>query len=200
MAILTFPQIHPDSLQWHLANNTQTFTSPLSGATQTLAQPGARWSATMSFRNRRGDELRELQTFITALRGSAGRFRLHNFAQPIPRGTATGSPLVSGSNQLGNTLSTDSWTASTVGIMRAGDYFQVGNELKMLTTDSDSDPGGATTLNFEPPLRFAPTDGSTIIINKPTAIFRLTDDRQGRFSHRHGGLADTSIQCIEAFY
>ena len=40
-------------------------------------------------------------------------------------GVATGTPVVSGAGQTGSTLNTSGWTASTTGILKAGDVFTI---------------------------------------------------------------------------
>jgi hypothetical protein len=179
MPILTWPTLSrklPPQLDWSLVSNTQTFQSPLSGSVQTVEMPGARWRVSFTLSSLDAADSAALRSFLVQLRGQAGRFYLHNFARPTPRGIATGTPVVSGASQTGNTLVTSGWSNSVAGILKAGDYFSVNSELKMLVADASSNGSGVATLTFEPPLRSSPANGASITTNKPTATFRLDED------------------------
>lgn len=193
---IPFPDISPASLEWRLVSNTQVFKSPLSGATQTLELPGARWAAALSYFNLEVAQLRVLSAFLVRLRGQAGTFTLHDFARPTPEGLATGTPVVSGAGQSGNTLVTTGWTTSITGILLAGDYIQVGDELKMVVADANSDGSGGATLTIEPPWRNSPANGVGIVTNQPKCIMRLADPETG-WKTSPPVLTDISFNCIE---
>jgi len=173
---LTFPVNIPSKAQWQLVSNTRVFKSPLDGSVQTSESPGSRWHVSLSFTKQGPAEGRSLMAFLVSLRGEAGRFYLHDHTQPTPRGTITGSPVVSGAAQIGSTINTTGWT----GTLLAGDLVNIGTELKMITADVTA--AGVTAITFEPPLRQSPVNASPIIINKPTAIFKLTGDNLASFS------------------
>jgi hypothetical protein len=159
MTTLTWPTLTrslPSQFEWSLVSNTQTFTSPLSGAIQTVEIPGARWTVSFSLTAMDAADAALWRAFTAKLRGQAGRFYLWNMARPIARGIGTGTPVVSGAGQSGATLVTSGWTISTTGILKAGDFFSVNGELKLLVADANSDGSGVATLTFEPPLRSSP--------------------------------------------
>jgi len=194
-----FPSISPNAVEWQLISNTQSFTSPLDKTVQTLELPGARWMATLSFTRLSDTEARTLLAFLTALRGQAGRFTMHDHSHPTPSGIATGTPLVNGASQSGGTLITDGWTPSQTGILKAGDWLGVNGELHMVTADADSDVSGNATFSIEPPLRASPSDNAPITVNSPTATFRLMDDGQTRWKATPGDINAMTITCIESF-
>jgi hypothetical protein len=37
------------------------------------------------------------------------------------------------------------------------------------------------------------------MVNRPTAIMRLTNDEQGAFDHEEGGYASVNLQLVEVF-
>ena len=201
MAILQFPEISPPSrLSWRLVPRTQVFTSPLSGGEQTAELPGARWEALIGWNALTKGEVRRLRAFVIQLKGRAGRFYLHDFSHSIPDGVATGSAIVNGSNQVGNSLNTKGWTPNTAAIMRAGDYFSLSTgELKMLTHDANSDALGQTQLKFEPPIRNMPSDGSALTLIKPACVMRLIDDNQDQFTVDGSLVRDYTLSAVEAF-
>ncbi len=198
--VLSFPgDLYPSATEWGLHHNTQTFTSPLSKSVQAREFPGARWQAKLTFGPLKQQQSAALRSFLARLRGASGRFYLHDHAKPEAVGAAIGAPIVMGVLQTGITLNTIGWSPSVPVILKAGDYFSVGPELKILTADAHSGADGAATLKFEPPLRNAPADGTPLVTSKPAAVFRLKDDRQARFRNRSDGLSSITIECVEVF-
>lgn len=181
MTILTWPVLTraaPRLVRWGLTSNTMSFSSPLSGAMQTVEMPGARWRCSFVMENLAEADAALLQALLVQLRGQANRLLLHNFARPTPRGTATGTPLVNGASQTGVSLITDGWTAG-ITALRTGDFFGVNGELKMVTADAVADGSGNATISFEPPLRSSPADNAAITTTKPLAIFMLSSPDSG---------------------
>jgi len=202
MTIQTFPTLTrmaaPRSIEWRIEANTQTFTSPLSGSVQTLELPGARWGVSFVFEDLPEADSVKLETFLAKMRGQAGRCYLYHFARPTPRGVATGTPLVKGANQTGNTLVTDGWSNSITGILLAGDFFGVNGELKQLVEDANSNGSGEATLVFESPLRAKPADNAALTTSKPTSVFRLTSS-MSKWSVKPGLFSDFTFDFIEQF-
>lgn len=188
----------PAQFDWQLVSNTQTFQSPLSGAVQTVEMPGARWAAQFTLSTLDAADAAAWRVFTALLRGQSGRFTLHNLARPTPRGVATGTPVVSGAGQTGNTLATSGWTASTTGILKAGDFIGVNGELKMVVADASSDGAGLATITFEPPLRSSPANLAAITTNKPTATFKMDEDT-ARTTTTAPGFDAVSIACTEVW-
>lgn len=176
MTILTFPSITPNESVWGLRSNTQQFRSPFTGSVQTIELAGSRWFATLTFNNLTSEDRRTMTAFLVQLRGGSGRFYLYDHSHSTPAGVGTGTPLVKGGSQTGRSLNTDGWTVSQTGILKAGDYFSVNDELKMVTADCNSDGSGNSTVNFEPPLRASPSDNATITVTQPKAVMMLSED------------------------
>jgi hypothetical protein len=106
-------------------------------------------------------------------------------------------PYVYGAGQTGNSLVVWGWQESITGILKAGDFFSVNGELKMVTADANTDALGRTTLQFEPPLRSAPADLAQVTVDQPTGTFMLTEDIV-QWSTNGPGLVNIPISCIEA--
>lgn len=199
MTILSFPSIRPDSLQWRLVTVTESFSSPETGHEQTADVPGvARWMAAMVFNDLTRSEAFDLEAFLVECNGQAGRFYLWNMARETARGMATGTPVVDGAANYGGLLATRDWTPNVNGILKRGDYFSVGDELKMLRADANADAYGRATLLLGPNLRNVPTDGTAIVTASPKGIFRLSDDNQAdmKYSDALGGYA---VTCVETW-
>lgn len=107
--------------------------------------------------------------------------------------------LVNGASQTGSKLWIDGLTASTAGLLKAGDMIAVYTtrwELKRLTSDLDSNASGQGQVLFEPPLRSSPADNAPIAIHKPMGRFLLADEEVS-WSSRPGVLSDFSVSFIE---
>ena len=201
MTVLSFPSgIQIRAARFGLQGNSQTFSSPLSGDTQTVAYPGARWVATFTLVPKKRDDMAEITAFLANLQGVAGRFYGYDPNATTPRGIATGTPLVNGASQTGKTLVTDGWTTSQTGILKAGDYFQVNGELKMVTADCNSDGSGNATISFTPALRDSPANNATITVTNPKCIMRLDSDDQSTWDVSESGFYDISFSATEAFF
>ncbi len=199
MTTLTWPTLTrtaPRDVEWTLQSNTIAFQSPLSGAVQTVEFPGARWKVSFVLENLLEADAALLRAFGAKLRGRAGRFTLHNFARPTPRGTIAGTPLVKGASQTGVSLLIDGCTVGTT--LLAGDFIGVNGELKMVVADATANGSGEMTLTLEPPLRASPADNAAITTTQPTATFMLSEDAW-RVVTRPGVLSDFAIDAVESW-
>lgn len=174
---LPAPLLKPATVDWRLVSNSQQFTSPLSGSTQTLALPGQRWEFTFTYPMIARDDADLVMVFLAQLRGMAGRFKAGNPARRYPRGAAGGTPVVAGAGQTGISLNTSGWPVSTP-VLKAGDFLEVNGELKLVTADVTSSGTGTASVAFEPPLRASPADAAAIVTSDPGATFRLAEDKQ----------------------
>jgi hypothetical protein len=111
---------------------------------------------------------------LVALRGRFGTFYAYDPDARTPRGAASGTPIVSGASQTGNSLVTSGWTTDVTGILKAGDYIEVGARYYMVVEDANSDGGGAATLSVEPHLRESPGDTVSIVTTNPKVTMRLS--------------------------
>ena len=118
------------------------------------------------------------RAFLLNLEGSVNTFNGYDPDAREPRGPAGGTPLVKGGGQAGSTLAVDGCTAGITGWMRAGDYFSVNGELKMLTRDADTDGSGEATLHFKPALRNSPADDAPLAVRNASCEMILIDDMQ----------------------
>ena len=117
-----------------------------------------------------------------------------------PLGVATGTPLVDGAGQAGATLATKGWTASVTGILKAGDYLQIGSgaaqRLHQVLQDTNSDGAGLASVDIWPDLRESPADASAIATASTSSAFRLLASGGWRTDRR--GLFSLDFSFIEA--
>lgn len=197
MAVKDFPDISPDSEEWSLRYNTQSYTSDLTGAQQTREQPGARWSVTMRFNNRWDKDARALQAFLVSLRGRAGRF----FVTPAdwkPLGTAGGSPTLSVAATAGDdSVSTTGWDASQPEALLPGDYVEINGELKKVTQTVSADTNGDAVVNFAPPLRKDAGAGIAVVVDDPACTMMLEADDTAQWAIQAGMIYSLTLNGME---
>lgn len=193
---VNYPSIRPESCEWGLVSNTQNTRSELNGAIQTLALPGDYWSGILTYNKLTPANARIMKSFIASLRGQAGRFYLTP-PEYFRAGSGLGTPLIKGANQTGSAITTDGWSANQTGVLLAGDYVQIGAELKMVTADVNTDSGGNATINIVPPIRVSPADNSSVITDNPTCIMQLKDPNQARWQVQPTPIYAMSIAVQE---
>lgn len=178
MAVLTFPDnIYPTSCDWRLKTVSDMMESPFSAAVQTV-ELAQYWTCDLTFGVLTRAQGRTMAGLLHSLRGPAGRIRLWDHAFAAPGGTGGGNPVVDGAGQIGRLLNVRGCPVSTPKWLLTGDYFQLGNQLHILTADANTDATGRTTLVFEAAMRTSPTDNAPLILTKPTAVMLLKDDDQ----------------------
>lgn len=186
----------PNTMDWHLQPNTKIFTSTFNNSARTAGFPGDQWMGTLTFSRLNREKARQMEVFIRSLGGANGRFLLRDMKH---KGRpAKGAPVVNLAGQTGGYLQTNGWLPNQL-VLRAGDYFSVGQELKQSKIDVVASATGFAILEFYPWLRHSPAVGEAIVTDQPVGIFRLKDDSQGKLSNRQL-FSDTTIEVVEAFY
>lgn len=148
-------------------------------AQQVYKYQGEKWEGEVSIRAYGYEDIGELQAFILKLKGRYGTFLYGDpdFLARGRRGSFSGTPLVKGASQTGNSLVIDGLTAMGTGLLKAGDYFQLGSgassQLYMIVDDVNADSTGEATINFEPALRSSHADNAPLTINGAKGVFRL---------------------------
>ena len=155
--------------------------SPFTAKQQVYKYTGQFWEAEISLPPMKRSDAEYWISFLLKLNGSYGTFLLGDPNGATARGVATGTPLVNGASQTGNELVTDGWTTSTTGILKAGDYIQIGSgaaaKLHKVLDDVDSDGSGNATITIWPDLRSAPSDDAAIVVSGAKGVFRLSTNQ-----------------------
>ena len=161
------------SVRWMPENVVAVDVNPLTRASRVYDWGGRQLIAEVELIPMKRATAAAWQAFFRRLRGTYGTFRLGDPAGAMPRGTATGTPLVNGASQTGEDLITDGWTINITNILRAGDYVQIGDVLYMNTVDVNSNGSGQATLSLWPELRSSPADNAALTVNSAKGLFRL---------------------------
>lgn len=151
--------------------------SPFTAVQQVYRYTGQFWEADITLPPMKRADAEYWISFLLKLNGPFGTFLMGDPNGATPRGIATGTPLVNGAGQTGNELITDGWTTSQTGILKAGDYIQLGtgatSRLYKVLDDVNSDGSGNATLTLWPDLRSAPADNAAITVSNTKTNFRL---------------------------
>lgn len=183
-----------------LETNTQTFESPLNKATQRLELGGARWRATFTLPRMNKYQASQWIAFFMKCKGRAEAFYASDPDWKNNLGLWTGTPLVKGASQTGNSLLIDGAVINQTNWGYAGDYFVVNGELKRLTANCNSNGTGEVTLAFEPRLRASPADNAALTFNPATCTMIMTGDIAGAWNSNQNRIYDEkTFDAYEVF-
>ena len=163
---LAFPNVGIQSLNMRLRRVVAVSESPFTLDTQVYAHQGARWECDVTLPPLTHSEARAVEAFIIGLKGREGTF---TFGNPLHTSSATAT--TSGVT----TIRSESLTA-TGSAVSAGDYFQLGDYLYMVTVGKAS---GSGTIEFQPPLRAQAASGSVLDFTLPKSLWRMASNDIG---------------------
>ncbi len=177
---LAMPTVGIESMSFAETAAVAAATSPFTFSQEVQVHQGQLLAVTITLAPMRRGDAEEWLAFFRQLNGMEGTFLLPAYHAGTARGIATGAPVVDGAAQLGRSLVTAGWTSGTSGILKAGDYFQLGSgataRLHVVMKDAASDNDGAATLDIWPRLRESPADASAIVVTNPKGLFRLASN------------------------
>lgn len=199
---VTFPaSIGVSSINIRAKTVVGVSSSPFTGQQQVYKHQGQWWEAEVSLPPMKRDEAEQVVAFLIKMNGQYGTFLMGDFLSTAPRGIGTGTPLVNGASQAGDELVTDGWTVSTTGILKAGDWIQLGSAststLHKVLDDVTSDASGNATLNIFPNLRSSPDDNAVITISSPKGRWRLASNETD-YAIDNASIYGMTFACIEA--
>lgn len=171
MAEITIPEILASNATFGLLR-ADVETELLTGASVFTEFAKAAWTYQIQLTIQTEAQGREWSAALSRL----SRFSNHFTASPpgYTGAAYTATTLqVNGAGQLGTALNIKNGAASTT-VLRAGEYFSVNGELKIVVSNCVTDGSGLGTVQFEPPLRSSPADSANLNLATPKAKFRLS--------------------------
>jgi hypothetical protein len=175
---LSFPtNVAIKNIKWTAMTRVAASESPFTGQEQVYEHQGQWFEAEITLPPMTRSQAEVWVGFFLALNGRAGTFTFGDPDNTSPQGVGTGTPLVNGGSQTGRTLVTDGWTAGQTGIMKAGDWIQLGDYAHKVTQDANSDGSGNATLEIWPNLRESPDNNDAITVNNTTSLWRLSSNK-----------------------
>lgn len=198
---VTFPNVGIRAMNIRARTVVGISSSPFTGQQQVYKHQGEWWEAEVTLPPMKRATAEEVAAFLIKMKGQYGTFLLGDPANTSPRGVGTGTPLVNGAGQTGSSLVTDGWTVSTTGILKAGDWIQLGagstTTLHKVLDDVNSDGSGNATLEIFPSLRSSPDDDAAITVSSPKGIWRLASN-QMEYSIDEASVYGITFACVEA--
>lgn len=177
----TFPSTpKPSKVRVESMSSTQV-DSTHSGRRNAREFGGHRWRLNCKFPSTMSRE--QFMPIFGFLLKQDGKLRTFEFTSPdldVPRGAATGTPLVNGAAQAGTSIVTDGWSAS-IDTLKIGDILRFAghNKVYMVTEDAVSDGAGNSTIEIRPPLREPPADNEAITVNGVAFTVQSLSDISG---------------------
>jgi len=170
---------------------------------QVFAHTGQIWMATVTLPPLYADDAKAWIAWLVSLRGSVGTFLMGDPVSATPRGSAGGTPLINGADQVGATLAIDGATPSQTGWLKAGDHLQLGSgstsRLHMVLQDVATDAGGNATIDIWPSLRSSPADNDAVTLISPMTKWRLMSGQIGWEwlpAHIESGMTFSAIEAL----
>ena len=125
------------------------------------------------------DDAMDVFAFLQKQKGSFETFTIQLPTQN--RGadkTNTSVKVVGAHNTTDSTISLDGFTASTSGVLKAGDLIKFNGHSKvyMIQADVNSDGSGAATISIEPNLVEALADNEVVTMNQPSFTVYLPSE------------------------
>lgn len=179
---ITYPLTLPASpaftkVQFTMDNAAAVGESPFTFEQQVYLNQGQRFRASFTLPVMKRIKSAAWVAAMASLNGRYGTFLAGDPDAANPQGIATGTPIVNGASQVGRILLTKGWSHSITGILKAGDYIQLGSgataRMHMITKDANSDGSGNSSLDIWPLLRYSPSDAATIVIRNCVTNWRL---------------------------
>ncbi len=198
---VTFPSIGIRSMTIRARSVVGISQSPFTGQQQVYQHQGQWWEAEVTMPPMKRADAEQIAAFLLKMNGVYGTFLLGDTLNIAPRGVGTGTPLVKGGSQTGNSLVTDGWTAGQTGILKAGDWLQIGTgsntRLYKVLNDANSDGSGNATFDIWPNLRTSPADNAAIYVNSTKGQWRLASN-QVEYNIDEASIYGFTFACVEA--
>jgi hypothetical protein len=177
MAIHTWPAVHiPKLAHQRVITNGRANDSAESGVTQTVTRPGGRWGLSITMRAQPNEAREDFEGYLVGLNGREHRLRIYDWKRRRPRGTCnlTGVTLGADAAQFATTATLAGCGAGKT--LLRGDWIGFSSgQLCRITADATADGAGAMTITFQHSLRTALTSGAALTLDKPTALYILTE-------------------------
>jgi hypothetical protein len=201
MSVITWPGYRVASMRWNKATQAVTFRS-IFGA-QSLEGSAPLWEVDLQGVSEDRASARGIQSFIESLSGYVNQVALWNVEQPAPAGTMRGALTV-----YSGVLAGDAGFAIAGGISQAGktllkgDLIGIGSGISQqvlrIAADAIADGSGNIVVSLGAPLRNTFGAGTSIVWDKPAALFRQKALSAG-IDFQPQGAQPWSLSLIEDF-
>lgn len=157
---------------------------------------GQRWSLSVSLPALERKSAKPWIAFLASLNGIEGTFLFRDCSESQPLGTGNGSPMVNGADQVGKTINLSGLFPSESGVLKAGDYFSINNNLYVALNDLDSDSNGEGSLDLWPNIKTSYADGTLLDFVDAQGTFRLTKSAVPLFQKSLGDIYNINFTAV----
>lgn len=176
MADVAYPaNVRWENFKYTMRRASATLRSPYDGSSETLQSAFKVWFFEGSLVPLDKDDAGPIRSFLIQLDGKANRTKLL-----LPDATEsstgyTGTGVTSGALSGGEaSVATGGWTPGAAVAME-GDPVNIGDELKILTSNVVADGSGNATLTFGPTMRGALSSGAVVRVSD-NYLWAVSDD------------------------
>lgn len=168
-------------------------------ARQARSKGVQRWMFKFKYQPLSEEDVAPLFAFAVAQRGQYDTFTLYPPKLGTPLGTALGTPLVDGADQVGYSIDTKGWDASESGVLLARDLikFSGHNKVYMVTEDANADGAGLATILIQPPLVTSVADEEALVVEDVPFTVSLTRDTVEMVIGRAALCHSFSLEMVE---
>lgn len=181
MSVITMTQAMASQItrmSWGQRRFDVTSRSPF-GA-QVIESGAPLWSAEFEIKPLLESETGLWKATFLKIAGQTNQLELWDVRRPVPLGTMRGTMVLDAAAEQGDTsltIATDAGQASKT--LLQGDLLQLGTgvtqQVIMLTENATADVNGDIVITFQSPLRNDFDAGSSVVWDKPKALFRRTE-------------------------
>lgn len=196
---ITWPiDIKPSRWFLRVRQSNAMFQSPFTGQVQVLERFNQYWAADATFDVGDWETIGRMQSLIAQMRGGAVTVSMPVFERQVPRGTWSGTPMVTGIS--GRVVTVSGLAASDAAAVKAGDFFEVrSGQIVQVTTDAAANGSGVAALAVEPLPRLGFSTQFPALASGRRIEMRILPGTDLTGDVRRGPRATFSIKLIEAF-
>lgn len=166
----------PQQAHLRVITNARHNSSADSGVSQTVTRPGSRWGWSITMPAMSQDVREDFEGWIVGLSGMQHRISTWDWKHPRPRGTCnlSGVTLAASAAQFATSVQLTGCGASKT--LLRGDWIGFSSgQLCRVAADATANGSGVMTVQIRHELRSALSSGSTVTLDKPTALYILTE-------------------------
>lgn len=183
MADITLPSgVYWKKFKYEMARASFGMASPFTGRTQIIQSPYAVWMVEGGLIPYEKTNVGPIKSWLMKMSGKANRTKLLlPDANLNSLGTTQVGTLKSAASSGATSVTVEGYTPSTA-LASEGDFVNIGDELKVITSTYTSDVSGEETFTFEPPLRNDQTLGTAVKLHDNFLWVRAAEDNIAAWS------------------
>ena len=183
MADITFPSgVYWKKFDYEMVRASFSMSSPYTGRSQILQSPYAVWMVEGDLIPYEKTKVGPMKSWVMQLAGKANRTKLLlPDANLNSLGTTQVGTVKTTAASGSTSITAQGYTPSTT-LAEEGDYVNIGDELKVITSVYTSDGAGEETFTFAPPLRNEQTAGTSVRLHDNFLWVRAAEDNIASWS------------------